>query len=308
MTGLSMSMTDPPLLNTGSGVRDGMNDSLSSIRDQTKTGIVRQVRTLFNDQTRGEEPVKRSDTALFPPDSMIWRVHGDVVSMMVGGVSALLLQMLHPAVLAGVWDHSNFRTDMLGRLRRTARFIAATTYGERAEAEAAIARVRAVHSHIGGTLPDGTPYRADDPSLLAWVHVSEAWSFLAAWQHYGDRRLTLAQEDLYYAEFASIGSALGAEALPRNRAGTNQALRNMQPALIADGRTREVARLVLNQTPSNPLAIPLQRTIAQAAVDLLPNWARRMHGLQASPVFMKPVVRSGTRQIAKTLRWAFDGN
>jgi len=303
-----MSMTDPPLLNTGSGVRDGMNDSLSSIRDQTKTGIVRQVRTLFNDQARGEEPVKRSDTALFPPDSMIWRVHGDVVSMMVGGVSALLLQMLHPAVLAGVWDHSNFRTDMLGRLRRTARFIAATTYGERAEAEAAIARVRAVHSHIGGVLPDGTPYRADDPSLLAWVHVSEAWSFLAAWQHYGDRRLTLAQEDLYYAEFASIGSALGAEALPRNRAGTNQALRNMQPALIADGRTREVARLVLNQKPSNPLAIPLQRTIAQAAVDLLPSWARRMHGLHASPVFMRPVVRSGTRQVAKTLRWAFDGN
>jgi uncharacterized protein (DUF2236 family) len=308
MTGLSMSMTDPPLLNTGSGVRDGMNDSLLSIRDQTKTGIVRQVRTLFNDQARGEEPVKRSDTALFPPDSMIWRVHGDVVSMMVGGVSALLLQMLHPAVLAGVWDHSNFRTDMLGRLRRTARFIAATTYGERAEAETAIARVRAVHSHIGGTLPDGTPYRADDPSLLAWVHVSEAWSFLAAWQHYGDRRLTLAQEDLYHAEFASIGSALGADALPRNRAGTNQALRDIQPALIADGRTREVARLVLDQTPSNPLAIPLQRTIAQAAVDLLPSWARRMHGLHASPAFMRPVVRSGTRQMAKTLRWAFDGN
>ena len=308
MTGSSMSMTDPPLLNTGSGVRDGMNDSLSSIRDQTKTGIVRQVRTLFNDQARGEEPVKRSDTALFPPDSMIWRVHGDVVSMMVGGVSALLLQMLHPAVLAGVWDHSNFRTDMLGRLRRTARFIAATTYGERAEAETAIARVRAVHSHVGGTLPDGTPYRADDSRLLAWVHVSEAWSFLAAWQHYGDRRLTLAQEDLYYAEFASIGSALGADALPRNRAATNQALRNMQPALIADGRTREVARLVLDQTPSNPLAIPLQRTIAQAAVDLLPSWARRLHGLHASPVFMRPVVRSGTRQMAKTLRWAFDGN
>lgn len=308
MTGLSMSMTDPPLLNTGSGVRDDMNDSLLSIRDQTKTGIVRQVRTLFNDQARGEEPVKRSDTALFPPDSMIWRVHGDVVSMMVGGVSALLLQMLHPAVLAGVWDHSNFRTDMLGRLRRTARFIAATTYGERAEAEAAIARVRAVHSHIGGTLPDGTPYRADDPSLLAWVHVSEAWSFLAAWQHYGDRRLTLAQDDLYYAEFASIGSALGADALPRNRAGTNQALRDMQPALIADGRTREVARLVLDQKPGNLLAIPLQRTIAQAAVDLLPSWARRMHGLHASPVFMRPVVRSSTRQMAKTLRWAFDGN
>lgn len=303
-----ISVTYPPLLNTGSGVRDGMNDNLLTIRDQTKIGIVRQVRALFNDQARGEEPVQRSENALFPPDSMIWRVHGDVVSMMVGGVSALLLQMLHPAVLAGVWDHSNFRTDMLGRLRRTARFIAATTYGERTEAEAAIRRVRAVHAHIGGALPDGTPYRADDPALLAWVHVSEAWSFLAAWQQYGDRSLTLAQEDRYYAEFANIGSSLGAGALPRNRADTNQALRTMQPALVADGRTREVARLVLDQTPSNPLAIPLQRIAMQAAVDLLPDWARRMHGLNASPLLMKPAVRSGTRQMAKTLRWAFDGN
>ncbi len=279
-----------------------------SIRDQTKSSIVRQVRTLFNDRARGEEPVTRSDDALFAPASMIWRVHGDVVSMMVGGVSALLLQMLHPKVLAGVWDHSNFRTDMLGRLRRTARFIAATTYGERAEAEAAIARVRAVHSHIGGALADGTPYRADDPALLAWVHVSEAWSFLAAWQQYGDRPLTPAQEDLYYAEFANIGAALGAEALPQNRTDTNQALRLMQSTLVADGRTRKVAQLVLDQTPSNPMTIPLQRIVAQAAVDLLPNWARRMHGLNASPILMKPVVRSGTRQMAKTLRWAFDGN
>ncbi|WP_176499834.1 oxygenase MpaB family protein [Sphingomonas sp. HMP9] len=285
-----------------------MNHDLSSIRDQTKIGIVRQVQTLFNDQARGEEPVKRSDHALFLPDSMIWRVHGDVVSMMVGGVSALLLQMLHPAVLAGVWDHSNFRTDMLGRLRRTVRFIAATTYGERTEAEAAITRVRAVHAHIGGALPDGTRYRADDPALLAWVHVSEAWSFLAAWQQYGDRRLTRAQEDLYYAEFANIGAALGADSLPRNRAGTHHALRAMQPALVANGRTREVARLVLDQAPNSPLAIPLQRIAVQAAVDLLPDWARRMHGLSASPILMKPVIRSGTRQMAKTLRWAFNSN
>ncbi|WP_353434231.1 oxygenase MpaB family protein [Sphingomonas faeni] len=108
--------------------------------------------------------------------------------------------------------------------------------------------------------------------------------------------------------FATIGAALGADALPRNRASTHQALRTMQPVLVADGRTREVAQLVLAQTPSNPLAIPLQRIVAQAAVDLLPNWARRMHGLSASPMLMRPVVRSGTRQMAKTLRWAFDGN
>ena len=83
--------------------------------------------------------------------------------MMVGGVAGLLLQMLHPAVLAGVWDHSNFRADMHGRLRRTARFIALTTYGGQAEAEAAIARVRGIHDHVRGTLPNGRAYAANDP-------------------------------------------------------------------------------------------------------------------------------------------------
>lgn len=277
----------------------------ASLRDQAKSGIVGHVRGLFNDRARGEEPVSRSTNALFPPESEIWRVHGDVASMMVGGVAALLLQMLHPAVLAGVWDHSNFRADMLGRLRRTARFIAVTTYGDRADAEAAIARVRAIHARVAGTLPDGTPYRADDPALLAWVHVTEAWCFLAAWQRYGNRRLTSAQQDSYFAAFADIGRSLGASPLPRDRRTTLDYMTAMQPQLVADTRTREVARLVLNQEPANPLAIPLQRFVMQAAVDLLPPWARQMHGLQGSPSLTRPIVTSGTRQLARTLRWAF---
>ncbi len=89
--------------------------------------LVTRVRSLFNDRSKGEAPVMRSPDALYDPASAIWRVHGDVTTMMIGGVAALLMQMLHPAALAGVWDHSNFRHDMLGRLRRTARFIAVTT-------------------------------------------------------------------------------------------------------------------------------------------------------------------------------------
>ena len=151
---------------------------------KAKARLVGEIRSLFNDEAKGEKPVVRSDNALFSRDSVAWRVNGDVTSMMVGGVTALLLQMLHPAVLAGVWDHSNFRTDMLGRLRRTARFIAVTGYADREEALAAIAQVRAVHDRIGGTLPDGTPFSANDPELLAWVHVSEMVSFLDAWIRY----------------------------------------------------------------------------------------------------------------------------
>ena len=92
-----------------------------------RQAIVSRVRAVFNDRARGEKPVVRRPDGLFGPQSVTWRVHGDVTTMMVGGVAALLLQMLHPAVLAGVWDHSNFREDMLGRLRRTARFIALTS-------------------------------------------------------------------------------------------------------------------------------------------------------------------------------------
>jgi uncharacterized protein (DUF2236 family) len=92
-----------------------------------KRRIVEEVRDTFNDRAAGEAPVMRREDGLFGPRSVVWRVHGDVTTMMIGGVAALLLQMLHPAVLAGVWDHSRFRDDMLGRLRRTARFIALTT-------------------------------------------------------------------------------------------------------------------------------------------------------------------------------------
>jgi len=284
-----------------------MPDTTFSLRARARRRIVGQVRALFNDQARGERPVQRSDEALFAPGSAIWRVHGDVTTMMVGGVAALLLQMLHPAVLAGVWDHSNFRDDMIGRLRRTARFIAVTTYAGRADAEAAIARVREVHNRVAGVLADGTPYRADDASLLAWVHVSEAWSFLAAWQLYGNRRLSHGEEDAYFAQFATIGRALGADPVPVDKAGTIRALEARRPELVADDRAHAVARLVLGHMPDNPLAIPLQRVTMQAAVDLLPDWARAMHRLPASSPLVRPLVGTGTRGLARTLRWAFAG-
>jgi uncharacterized protein (DUF2236 family) len=120
------------------------------------------------------------DPGLFGPASACWEVHGDFSSMLIGGMSALLLQMLDPLALAGVLGHSNFREDMLGRLRRTAQFVAGTTFGSTADAERLIARVREVHLAVTGVSTDGRPYSASDPELLTWVHVVEVHSFQRA--------------------------------------------------------------------------------------------------------------------------------
>ncbi|WP_207855834.1 oxygenase MpaB family protein, partial [Pseudomonas sp. 79_C] len=141
----------------------------------------------------------KGDPGLFGPHSISWQVHGDFPSMLVGGISALMLQLLHPLALAGVWDHSNFREDLLGRLRRTSQFISGTTFGATRDAEWLIDKVRTIHLQVTGTAPDGRPYAASDPDLLTWVHVAEVSSFLAAHLRYRNPHLARAEHDAYYA-------------------------------------------------------------------------------------------------------------
>lgn len=266
--------------------------------------LVKRVQGVFNDRERGERPVVRSADALYPPDSVIWRVHGDVTTMMIGGVTALLLQMLHPAALAGVWDHSTFRDDMLGRLRRTARFIAVTTFGQRVEAATAITKVREVHEHVRGVLEDGTSYAASDPRLLAWVHVCEAIGFLDAWIAFGNPAMSRADQDTYFAQAGEVARALGADPIPQTRAEAEALLDDFRPELVATARTREVARMVLTQPAPSRAMAPVQAMLMQASVDILPRWAKNMHRLP-SPSFSAPFIRPGAFAVATTLRWAF---
>ncbi len=274
------------------------------IADAIRSRIIDQVRAVFNDRSRGEVPIARSDKAMLPPTSVAWRVHGDVTTMMVGGVSGLLLEMLHPTALAGVWDHSDFRTDMLGRLRRTARFLAQTTYADRDEAEAAIGRVKRIHARVTGTLPDGTTYRADDPHLLAWIHVAGSRSFLDAWRRFGEPGMSRLDQDRYFAEVAEVATMLGADPVPADRTQADRLIDTFRHELHATDRSREVARIILNARPPDMRALPVQAVIAQSAIDLLPDWARTMHGVRSSSL-ARPAVDAATFGLASTLRWAF---
>ena len=265
--------------------------------------IVGQVRKLVGgDGTDAVERARR-DVGWFGPGSACWKVHGDFTSMMVGGVSALLLQMLHPGALAGVWDHSDFRRDMNGRLKRTAQFIAGTTYGDRSEAQGLIDLVRRIHARVAGTLPDGAAYSADDPDLLTWVHVAEMSSFLKAYRTYVDPAFSGADQDRYYAEVAQIAARLGAPDVPTSRAKVAAYFDAVRPALRYDERTAQVAQALLSQRPPNLAAAPAFVAAFDAAKLLLPDWAARMHGFSLTPA-RRAAAQLGVRGLGRTMRWA----
>ncbi|NIE65657.1 DUF2236 domain-containing protein [Burkholderia sp. Ax-1719] len=244
------------------------------------------------------------DPGLFGPDAICWKVHADFAGMMAGGISALLLQALHPLALAGVWDHSTFRTDILGRLRRTATFIAGTTYGSRADALALIERVKTIHESVTGAAPDGRPYRASDPALLTWVHVAEVSSFLAAYLRYVNPSLPGTLQDQYYAEVAQIAQLLGATSVPRSRAEIAAYLQAMQPELVASDRTREVVRVLMEAPAPRPAMRPAGALMRQAGIDLLPPFAQAMLGFDRFALARRSVVQPGMRAVAPVLRWA----
>ncbi len=270
---------------------------LSAIRG----AIADEVRSLFREEGQGASVY--AGPGLFAEGAVIRDVHGDVMTMMIGGITALFLQMLHPLALAGVWDHSNFRQDMQGRLRRTARFIATTTYGDLAQAEAAIAKVRRIHDHVTGTLPDGTPYRADDPRLLGWVHITEAVSFLNAYIRYREPLMNRARQDAYFDQIADINERLGAIDLPRGRRAATAYMEGYRADLLRDERTEAAAQALLRYRPERRSLAPMQSLSVQAGLDLLPGWALRLHGLWVSPL-ARPLLRTGALGATHTLRWA----
>ncbi|CAI8770229.1 MULTISPECIES: oxygenase MpaB family protein [Pseudomonas] len=250
----------------------------------------------------------KGDPGLFGPGSLSWRVHGDFPSMLIGGISALLLQLLHPLALAGVWDHSNFRQDLLGRLRRTSQFISGTTFGSTQDANWLIEKVRTIHLQVVGSAADGRPYAASDPDLLTWVHVAEVSSFLAAHRRYRNPHMPIAEQDAYYAEIALIAERLGARNVPRSRQQIADYLQAMRPQLICDARSQEVVQVLLDAPAPSRLAQPVGALMLRAGIDLLPDWASAMLELSQNPL-QRRLIRLGINSTAPVLRWAMrDGS
>ena len=210
------------------------------------------------------------EPALVAPDSVSWRVFRNPVTLFVGGVAAVLLELGEPRVRHGVWDHSGFSDDPLLRLQRTGLAAMVTVYGPASAARAMIEAVNRMHARVSGTTPGGLPYRADDPELLLWVQATASWGFLAARCAYV-APLAQAERDLYYAEGAPVARLYGAVAAPTSEAGLDALFDRFRPKLEPSPILFEFLA-ILARAPILPApARPLQRLLLAAAIDLLPD-------------------------------------
>jgi uncharacterized protein (DUF2236 family) len=231
------------------------------------------------------------------------RVHGDA-AMFIGGIRAVMLQTLHPVAMQAVAEHSGYRGDMWGRLARTSRFLAVTTFGTTSDAQQAVDAVRAIHDRVTGTTPDGRPYTAADPHLLAWVHAAEVDSFLLAHTVYGARPLDAAGRDLYLAQTAEVAVRMGVIDPPTTEAELAQTLANFRPELHGTGAARDAVAFLIRE-PELPLAArPPYAMLMAAAISLMPRWTRKPLGLPSYPVVERTVARGLGTAATRTIRWA----
>jgi len=238
----------------------------------------------------------QTDDGVLGPGSVAWELHGSP-AMLTGGLRALLLQLWHPSIASAVAAHSEVARNPWRRYQATVAFVASVTYGDTDEANAALARVRAVHETVRGVDSTGAPYSANDLPLLAYVHATLVDSALAAADVYGPR-LAPAERDRYVAEMARVAELLGLDEPPRDAAAA-RALISAPNGLGPTRAGRDLAWLLA--LPPLPLWMrPTYGLLFASAVDLLPRDCAVDLGLLPVWGVVRPVVRTSTAALLQT--------
>jgi uncharacterized protein (DUF2236 family) len=207
-----------------------------------------------------------------------WRVFKNPLSLFVGGVTAVIMELAEPRVRTGVWEHTTFRTDPIRRLRDTGLAALVTIYGARSTAEAVIARIRQMHEVIAGTTPSGEAYCANDPELLKWVHATAAYGFLQAYHVYV-QPLPLSERDRYYAEGVPVARLYGVTSAPASEAELKALFHATAGQLERSDIVLEFLAIMRCAPLLPTLLKPAQHLMVRAAIDLTPRWVRRILGL-----------------------------
>ena len=247
-------------------------------------------------------PSHPPDAGYFTPDDAIWRI-GRELALLLGGGRALLLQVAHPLVAAGVADHSGYREDPWKRLAGTMDAVWAVVFGDRAQADRAAARVRAMHTKVNGTLtspmgpfPAGTRYTALDPALLLWVHATLVDSALLVHSQWVGR-LSEQEQQAYYEDMKTCGELFGTppEVMPPTLCDFRAYVAEMLDSdeICVTDTAREIARTVLHPPVPLPLR-PAMEAVNLVTTSLMPPRLRREYGLAWDPV--RAAVLTGSRE------------
>ena len=209
------------------------------------------------------------EPALVPARSVSWRVFANPVTLFVGGVLAVILELALPKVRHGVWDHSTFATEPKRRLQRTGLAAMVTIYGAQETALAMIAGVNAAHARVRGTTDAGEAYAATDEALLVWVQATAAFGFGEAYSRLA-RPLTDAQWDALFAEGAPVAHAYGALSAPASRAEWQALVVETAPRLETSDVLTEFLTIMATRPVLPPVICTAQAPLVRVAASLVP--------------------------------------
>src|SRR6266571_1718591 len=265
---------------TGAGAATPAKELVSLADTTISTGLIERSAAAFAPGMQEGA----GDDGLFGPASVTWRVSTDLASL-VAGLRSLLMQALHPLAMAGVDQHSGWRRDPIGRLAATSAYLATITFGERAVAERAAARVRRIHDHVRGVdTVTGRPYAAGDPALLLWVHVALVESGLVVGRLFGTP-LSPQDSDRYVAEMVTAAELVGVprDMVPSTVAGVGQYLASVRPELRCTPAAAESMAFLLDPPGLDEDIAEIWQDIRYGAIVSLPDWAREMYGYDPPP-------------------------
>ncbi len=222
------------------------------------------------------------EAAYLDPGSMQWRIFKNPIALAVGGVAAVLLEFADARIRSGVWDHSTYKVDPIGRSKRTGIAAMVGVYGPQKAARRVIQGVSNMHAKVGGQTPKGEAYKALDPELLDWVSATAGYGFMNAYDRFVTP-LTAAEKARFYGEGHAIARLYGVQHIPTSEAD----FMGMMNALVDRFEPHPIVREFLEiiqsgkAAPGTPKV--LHRALARASVSLLPPIVRQK--LELGPEF-----------------------